>query len=467
MNIPEEIRQAALPASPEDTRSREQYEIVTKTAYLIGVPKKQFDNEKTSLDPVIFGSLDKNKAARIIRNLCILRCDTEKNFSKIVRKMEMEHRTLLSMPEFISMSALQQLSEDKVNIYSELKNPTALLIILNKTINSRINNCKDLFPAWLKWDYFRNLIIMPGGTDANELKALANVYYQNYMFYPYHMYVNWKAGDSENQGNILAYDKKFLTLLYSWNGDEFTDTNRVSDVSNRTKSEIYSFLKESGKAELLVDCENSDPYSLSSAINNLSQKMLDKLVKIILIDDVHTTNAWDIFGQFLHAPVKVEYVRVNRILENKSLVDQTLIATVYRLFYQDSVDSFILAASDSDYWSLIQNLPEARFLVMVEHEKCSEALKEALSSKNIFYCYIDEFYSGSNLEFKRRVLLNEVGTQVRRAIHINARDILEQAVKVTRVPMSKEELEAFYDKYLRTMELTVAADGQISLRLKK
>lgn len=465
MNIPEEILQTALPAG--DARSGEQYDIVSKTAYLIGVPQKQFENEKTSLQPEIFKTLERNRSARIIRNLCILRTDVEKYYTKIINKMKLEHKSMLRMPEYISLGVLQRLNDDKINLYSELKDPATLLIGINKTINSRINNCKTLLPSWLKWDYYRNLLIMPGGTEPENIRALGDVYYKNYNYYPYHMYVNWNPEDPETVGNVLAYDKKFLTALYTWNGDTFTDTNRVSDVSSQTKSEIYSFLKESGWAVLLVDCENSDPYSLSAAINNLSQKMLEKLKAIILIDDAHTTNAWDVFGKYLHAPVRVEYVRVGRLLEGKSLVDQTLIAKVCTLFYRDSIDSFIIAASDSDYWSLIENLPDARFLVMVEHEKCSEALKDALKKRKIFFCYIDEFYSGSNADFKRSVLMKEVATQVRRAVHLNAWDILDQAVKVTRVPMSEEEKKVFFNKYLRTMELEVGADGQISLRIGK
>ena len=36
---------------------------------------------------------------------------------------------------------------------------------------------------------------------------------------------------------------------------------------------------------------------------------------------------------------------------------------------------------------LIETVPQIRLLVMVEHEKCSSAMKGALLSKNIIYCY--------------------------------------------------------------------------------
>ena len=46
--------------------------------------------------------------------------------------------------------------------------------------------------------------------------------------YPYQMYINWFPAE---EGNILFNDKKFVTLLYSWNGDRFTEYSKVSDVS--------------------------------------------------------------------------------------------------------------------------------------------------------------------------------------------------------------------------------------------
>ena len=72
--------------------------------------------------------------------------------------------------------------------------------------------------------------------------------------------------------------------------------------------------------------------------------------------------------------------------------------------YKNDVDSFVIVSSDSDYWGLISSLPDAHFLVMIEREKCGPDMKEALADSGIFYCYLDDFYSGNSEDIKKQVL---------------------------------------------------------------
>lgn len=193
-----------------------------------------------------------------------------------------------------------------------------------------------------------------------------------------------------DSGNILYNDKKFVSLLYEANADYFTDLSKVSDAGNLTKAGIYKFLDKSERVVVVVDCENSDPYKLYATLNNLNQEaLLNKICKIILYDDIHTTSAWKILERFTQIPI--EHVLIERIKENKSLVDIRLTTGTCREYYQNNVDSFILVSSDSDYWGLISAMPEVRFFVMVESEKCSPTIKNALINAGISYCYIDDF----------------------------------------------------------------------------
>lgn len=59
--------------------------------------------------------------------------------------------------------------------------------------------------------------------------------------------------------------------------------------------------------------------------------------------------------------------------------------------YQNDIDAFLLASSDSDYWGLISSLPSADFLVLAEYEKCGDSLRGALEKAGIFYCFLDDF----------------------------------------------------------------------------
>ena len=126
------------------------YDIVSKIAYLIGVPKSIFENEHEPPKLETYQLLDKDKNARIVRNLCVIRASIERKFGKINEKMRMEYRSILTMPELVPQDALNQLTFDGVNFYK--KSSTKLchhIIELNRLISDRINNCKSIFPVWL------------------------------------------------------------------------------------------------------------------------------------------------------------------------------------------------------------------------------------------------------------------------------------------------------------------------------
>ncbi|MCD7776681.1 MAG: hypothetical protein LUH54_04855, partial [Firmicutes bacterium] len=228
------------------------YEIVSKVAFLIGVPKRIFENEHEAPKMEVYEKLDLDKSARIIRHLCIIRTSIERNFKHINEKMRMEYRSIISMPEYIPSESISQLSMDGVTFIK--KSSTKLcqhIIELNRLISDRINNCKKLFPLWLNWDYIKDLFVMPNGLKEEGTKIAADLYYSNLSYYPYKIYINWTP---LNEGNILYNDKKFTSLLYQWHNDCFTEYSKVSDVSSYVKGNIYEFIESSDKVVFVVDC---------------------------------------------------------------------------------------------------------------------------------------------------------------------------------------------------------------------
>lgn len=373
---------ASITINQEMTRNSGHYEISFSVAYLLGVPKNRFDEHEPSLAG-LFGKLEMNKHARIIRNLCIVRNNIENNFMRICNAINQEYKSITTVPEYVSQDAIMALNEEGIDLYKFRKDPNQCLRGINLEIKNRINNCRSLFPDWLDWKYLSDIFIMPNGTTDEGLKAAAAVYYANKNFYPYQVYLNWTPEDS---GNILHNDQRFVTLLYKWNNDEFRDLSLVSDVvSERTKSSIYDFLDSSKKVVFIVDCENSDPYRLCAAIRSMDPERMEQIEKIVLYDDVHAASGWDILKDYIDIPI--EYTLIERLKDNKSLADIKVTAGICKEYYENDVDSIILVSSDSDYWGLIETVPQIRFLVMVEHEKCSSAMKGALLSKNIIYCY--------------------------------------------------------------------------------
>ena len=439
------------------------YEIVSKIAYLIGVPQRIFENEYEPPKMEVYQRLDKDKNARIVRHLCIIRTAIERSFGYISDKMRREYVSILSMPEYVPPESIQQLSADGVSFIK--KSNTKLnqhIIELNRLICDRINNCKSIFPLWLNWQYVRDIFIMPNGLTEAGIKAAANTYFENKECYPYKIYINWRP---RQEGNILYNDKKFVTLLYQWHNDYFTEYSKVSDAGSFVKSSIYDFIEDSRKVVMVVDCENSDPYRLCATLTNLDGDITRKIQKIILFDDVHTASAWRILES--HTDIPVEHDMIERIKQDKSLVDIKLTAVTTREHYRNDVDSFMIVSSDSDYWGLISALPEARFLVMIEREKCGPDMKAALANSGIFYCYIDDFYSGNSEDIKRNALFQAIYLYLGEAVKLNVNDMFEEALRTTRASMTPAERRQFYDKYIRSMHLVIEDDGNVKIELNR
>lgn len=435
------------------------YELISKVAYLIGVPEKYFAMEYEPPKTEYFDMLQRDKNARIIRNLCILRTAIERNYGELNYQMRFDIKNLNSFPEMIPQDCLKQLEADGFFIIKANCKLNQYIIEINRLIMDRINNCKMQFPIWLEWKYVRELFIMPNGSTEAGIKAAAAEYYANLGRYPYQVYINWTYKDA---GNILYNDKKFASLLYEAHKDTFTDCSKVEDASDRTKESIYRFLDDSEKTAIIVDCENSDPFKLCATLKNLDyQALLSKIKKIILCDDVNTTSAWDVLKQFTDIPV--EHVEIPRVTSRKSLVDASLCVKACTAHFQEGIDSFVLFGSDSDYWSLFNYLKTPSYYVMVEAEKFGGEYKDALTNAGIPFCYIDHFCTGNSNELKTEALLCAIRDRLENAIQLNINEMLKEAYISTRAEMSKAEEKQFFDRYIKPMHLVVGTNGAVSI----
>ena len=448
---------------PPDFFKGNTYEVVSIVAYLIGVPTRIFENEHEPPKMESFEQLETNKNARIIRNLCMLRTAIEKNFKHINDAFRYSYKSILSVPEYIPQACIYQLQSDGVDFIR--KSSTKLthhIIEINKILSDRINNCKSIFPLWLNWQYIRDLFIMPNGFTEEGTRAAAQLYYGSKNSYPYQMYINWRPADD---GNILFSDRKFVKLLYKQHNDYFSEDSKVSDAGSGVKTAIYDYINDSTRTVVVVDCENSDPYKLCATLKNLDYEVTQKITKIILFDDIHTATAWRILESYTKIPV--EHMMIERIKMDKSLVDIKLTARACQEHYRNQVDSFIIVSSDSDYWGLISSLPEARFLVMVEHEKCGRDIKDVMDEAGIFYCFIDDFYSGNIEDIKQQVLFNELNGYLHRNLHINIHTMMDEALRATRIAMTASERTQFIGRHLKAMQLQISEQGDVSLELKR
>lgn len=433
------------------------YHIVSLVGYLIGVDKQFFAPPgEHRFEIPEYEKADKIKNARIIRNLCRIRTGFEKNYSAIRKAFRYDIKNIGTVPELIPADAVDELARDGVSIYKSRPDADDYIITINREISNRINSVQSLFPEWINWRYIRDLFLMPNGTKPDGIKAAGLEYNKNRNKYPFQCYINWRGGDN---GNILYCDEKFVTLLYECWEDCFENISLVRDAGNLTKADIYNFLADSGKAIMVVDCENSDPVKLAAALSSLSPSSKAKVAKILLFDSEYTTASWNILAQAGDFPI--EHVTVLRLNEKKSQVDMTLATRTCKEVYTNGVDSVILVSSDSDYWALIQSLADIDFLVMVERRKCGSEILNALEQRNIVYCFLDDFCTNASYTIKTTTLLTELRSRLDAAISININDMLDDVIHNTWVQMSPKEKQAFYDRYIKTMKLCIGKTGQL------
>ncbi|MDR1157031.1 MAG: NYN domain-containing protein [Oscillospiraceae bacterium] len=445
--------------------------IVTTMAYLLGIKKYHLDNVYLNDCPELYEKLNEDKAARIMRNLCLLRNVMLRDY-KVVENNLNALINIDNMPKLVDNEDIKWLRSQGLEVLKTNTTINHYIVFFNKLILDNIDKCKHLIPSWVAWEYIRDLFLMPGcyvlpkNTKADVLNKAKKRYWENAYTYPFQAYINWPKEILKEDGNILNSDEKFLVLLYDAHGVHFNAHGLVRDAGDATKTNIYQFIERSFSTVLVVDCENCDIYNLFSTLHNLSPAAVSKLSKVILYDDPHTTPAWSLISKFLRIPV--EHIRINRVSQYKSLVDITLTAGVCREHFQNGVGSFILASSDSDFWGLYKALPEADFLILMEYSKTGSALKDAMANSGIYYCAMDDFSKGNIEEFKEMAFkaslqayvddFNETGIWS----VFDVDDIVDSIFEECRFTGTEKQLQSdknrYLNKYLKALRLEVIED---------
>ena len=464
--------------------------IVTTMAFLIGVPQEKVTSENR-FDITEFEKLKTDDNAKIIRNLCKLRTQFLRNYKNIDDAKKFQMRPLESMSEYLDIDAIKYLRSQNIEVnIANAKSPTVYIAYINQYIVDNIEKIKPLIPDWIKFEYIKSLFLIPGGYAGHNgvnirsdykkifdvIFEIGKTYAAQRSDYPFQMYIHWPKMFRETDGNILYNDLKFLKLLYAANGDSFQAGRYVIDAKETTKENVYYFLNEAENVAIFVDCENVDPYSFASTILNLNNDELSKIKKIVLYDDVNTSTAWDYIADIINIPV--EKKDIERVLDNKSLVDITMTAGVCEEYYRNNVESIILASSDSDFWGLIKQLPNARFLVLNEFRKTSNAIIDQLDKNHIQHCFMSDFAQDKVQQFKSDVLylglmkrikmFNQTGNFGTLDIDNLLRELFYEADIDGAESQLNREKEAFFKKYLKNGLLIkpVMADGKYTFQIE-
>lgn len=437
------------------------HQISSKVAYLIGVNERFFNEGPFETD--IFEQMEKDHTAVIIRDLCTTRTAIASKNRQIRYELQNNLRTLDNIPDLIPTEPFQRLGKEGIYLVTGTnKSNFKYIIDINKEISNRINNCKHIFPTWVVWEYIKNLFIMPNGYSEDGIYTeLTNRYYPNKAMYPYMCYINWQP---EDLGNILINDRVFLSILYKQNNDKFKDFNMVTKIAENTIDEIFDFIEESTLLDIIVDCENTSPFKLAIALNELNEDDAKYINKLILIDDPNTSEIWKHFETIVDN-YEIENISMDRVNKNKSLVDVGLTAKLCQEHYQLGVDSFIMCSSDSDFYGIVKVLSTARFMFLVEHDRVGHEFKQTLVNDGILYVYSDQFYDDDDEEMglKNKFIFNEMKKSLENTINIDLNDVLEDLVNRVYIFLSEEEKRNLISKFIENYEIKMKKDGKISL----
>lgn len=415
------------------------FEIVSKVAYLAGVRDTSFRENRAGLNLEVFMEMETHKPARIVRRLALLRTVMFQHHKEINQLIYYDMKNIDRIPEYIQPEILSQLREDGVEVVHVNWRLNQYITLVSELINQHINDCSTLFPIWINWDYIKELFVADFKND-NKLKTAMNHYFNNRYQYPFQTFLCGKP----DIGNIFFNDQVFVDFLYEKHGQKFKDGTKLHDACSRKKESIYQFIEDGDTIDIVVDCENANVFKLFSVLEGLSSGPLHKIRKIFLYNDSHTSSAWNVLKKF--TSIEVVNIMVDRIKENKSLVDMQLAVGASKEHFVNNVDSFILVSSDSDYWGLISGLSDCRFLVMIEYDKTSAKTVNNMKEHGIAYCHIDDFCSGSLEPIQMEALLIELRNELKN-YRLDLNNMLNKALENTRVSFAPEERERFMKRY--------------------
>lgn len=368
---------------------------------------------KISVDDQLWKELHGNKSARVIATLCKLRSSVLLHRSQIAPYLASKH-TLHGCPS-IDASLLGQCDKDKIKYTSwTCVSVVKLVRSLNVELGVKIGTCEAIQNLDHK-ELVKAMLQMPNGKNDTGVAKRLN----RKMRFP-------ACGIGIGYINLPG-----TYTAQMWNDDSaLLKTLRGSaqrhNEQNGKCSEINSYLETEKKVCVFVDCDNVDPFKFCAAMTCITDGLRSHVEKIILICDNRASPAWTNLQKYVSLPI--ERITVQRAVSQKSRTDGTLIAEAVKRRYTDNIKSIILCSSDSDMWSLVRTLPDTKFLLLLERDKCSPNYKKEISASNARFCMIDGISSPRATYYFAASLISDLDgmtipisdklTSTMRALHI-------------------------------------------------
>ena len=385
-------------------------EINSKVAYLIGIDECKFDMEKDGnafAKKEIFDELEKTKAAKIVRSLCMMRNGMLNNFTRImsaVQGLNGISAGIHGLYEYVGEDNVLFLESVGIK-FKYTSRVREYVMEINRQLSDRLNNCKNLFPDYVDWSMLKELFVMPDGRSDSGCKVEGEKFVANKSCYPFCCYMNWKKLDEE-RGKSLFNDYYFMKSLYEDNGKTFDRMELVTSDEETNKSAVESFLLNKD-TEIIVDCENANPFFIYSFLKNINDESYGRIAKVILFNDPNASTAWK-FLKSQFDGIKFEETICERVVDRKSLVDVRLVARTVKEYCEQQIRSFIVISSDSDFCGMVHELQDAEFMFVLERHQTSHQMLDEVERKGISYIYAEDYPYSDAYDFKKSVLIADL-----------------------------------------------------------
>lgn len=87
----------------------------------------------------------------------------------------------------------------------------------------------------------------------------------------------------------------------------------------------------------------------------------------------------------------------------------------------------------------------------------------AMEDANIYYCFIDDFCTHASYSIKTAAIKESIQNELNTKVQLNARVLLDDALRETWMQMTPKEKEGFFNRYLKTLRVAIEDDGTIKL----
>lgn len=394
--------------------------ITSKVAYLIGIDDNTLFRD---FYENVYGGLYEKQEANLINLLCKMRTNLMSHYFD---------NGFEFAAQSVFVSYVVRLNKLGIKLNTELQTNFEYLKQINNLINENINKCAAFFvDDDVDWLRIRNYIVFPDFKSKENTETTIEYFCNNRGFYPYGCYVNYKQ---KKQGNMLSFDELFLNLV----GENRRKKEQNSPTYRRY---IETFLIKNGATDVLVDCENTDPFKFFLYLNGLKGECKDELQCIYLISDSRASAAWKYVPEHFKN-LRFEFSEISRIKSSKSLVDENLMIVISKLYFEKRQKSFVIFSSDSDFMALIDLFPNAELFFVCDKSKTANRTISYLKYQKTSYEFFCNKECAELEKFKFDVIKAEFKDFLTSNFSADLNEILQNILFNCHLDLSNNELQS-------------------------